>query len=156
MSDRINYIERLLESDDETKVIFDKLVKLLQSLFSTRYSWVGIYLVEGQELVLKAWCGPQATEHEKILIGTGICGLAAQEKQTIIVLDVQKDDRYLECFPNTKSEIVVPIITEEGQVLGEIDIDSDKPNAFTDEDKDFLEAVAQDIAKKAAILGLIP
>ena len=154
MSKKINYIERLLESGEAKEVVLDKLVRLLHTFFSERYTWVGIYLIEGQELVLTAWAGPQTTEHEKIAIGKGICGLAAQEKKTILVPDVHKDNRYLECFPTTKSEIVVPIITEEGQVLGEIDIDSDILNAFTDEDKEFLEEIAQDIAKKASILGI--
>ncbi len=105
------------------------------------YNWVGIYMLESDELVLKAWDGPEATQHVKIPIGKGICGLAAQEKRTVIVGDVTADPRYLACFPYTKSEIVVPIF-KGSQVIGEIDIDSDALHAFTKRDKEFLEQVA--------------
>lgn len=105
------------------------------------YNWVGIYMLEGDELVLKAWDGPEATQHTRIPVGKGICGLAAREKRTVIVGDVHADPRYLACFPYTKSEIVVPII-KGTRVLGEIDIDSDTLNAFTERDREFLERVA--------------
>lgn len=105
------------------------------------YNWVGIYMLEGSELVLKAWDGPEATQHTRIPIGKGICGLAAREKKTVIVGDVTADSRYLACFPYTKSEIVVPIM-KGTNVLGEIDIDSDTLHAFTQKDREFLERVA--------------
>lgn len=105
------------------------------------YKWVGIYILEGDGLVLKAWDGPEATQHTRIPIGKGICGLAAQEKRTVIVGDVNADPRYLACFPYTKSEIVVPIM-KGATVIGEIDIDSDTLNAFTEKDREFLEKVA--------------
>ena len=73
--------------------------------------------------------GPAATEHARIPIGQGICGAAAASGRTEIVDDVNADDRYLACFPSTRSEIVVPIAYE-GRVVGEIDIDSDRPAAF--------------------------
>ncbi len=111
------------------------------------YSWVGIYLLEGDELVLGPWDGPAATEHVRIPLGQGICGLAAREKQTVIVDDVNQDPRYLACFPSTRSEIVVPILTPQGRVLGEIDIDSDEPAAFGPQDREFLERVAQTLAQ---------
>ena len=105
------------------------------------YSWVGIYLVEGDDLVLGPWKGPQATEHVRIPIGQGICGAAAASGVTEVVDDVAADDRYLACFPSTRSEIVVPIAYE-GQVVGEIDVDSDTPAAFGPEDRELLERVA--------------
>ena len=110
------------------------------------YSWVGIYLVEGNDLVLGPWMGKQATEHTRIPIGKGICGSAAASGKTEIISDVKADDRYLACFITTKSEIVVPIKKEE-QILGEIDIDSDIKDAFTFEDKEFLERIADMLGK---------
>lgn len=106
------------------------------------YNWVGVYMLAGDELVLQAWDGPEATQHVRIPIGKGICGLAAREKRTVIVGDVNADSRYLACFPNTRSEIVVPIM-KGTQVLGEIDVDSDTLNAFTGKDRVFLESVAK-------------
>jgi len=109
------------------------------------YSWVGIYLVEGDELVLGPWRGPQATEHVRIPVGQGVCGAAAASGETEVVDDVNADPRYLACFPSTRSEIVVPI-ARDGRVVGEIDIDSDQPAAFGDADRQLLERVAGLIA----------
>ena len=109
------------------------------------YSWVGIYLVEGDDLVLGPWRGPQATEHVRIPVGQGVCGAAAASGETELVDDVNADPRYLACFPSTRSEIVVPI-SHEGRVVGEIDIDSDRPAAFGEDDRVLLERVALVVA----------
>jgi len=119
----------------------DALVKFLNSLAPT-YSWVGIYAVDGKDLVLDAWAGPAATQHTRIPIGKGVCGFAAKAARTEIVSDVSKDPRYLECFLSTRSEIVVPISNQAG-VIGEIDIDSDQLDAFSSVDREFLEVVAR-------------
>jgi GAF domain-containing protein len=121
-----------------------KAVQVLEDEFE-HYSWVGIYLVEGNELVLGPWQGPEATEHVRIPVGQGVCGAAAATGRTEVVDDVNADPRYLACFPSTRSEIVVPIV-HEGLVVGEIDIDSDRPAAFDDDDRAFLERVAELIA----------
>jgi L-methionine (R)-S-oxide reductase len=71
-----------------------------------------------------------------------VCGFAAKAGRTEIVSDVSKDPRYLQCFLSTKSEIVVPI-SNQGKVVGEIDIDSDQLDAFSSVDREFLEAVAR-------------
>ena len=119
----------------------EAIVKLLNTSVPS-YSWVGIYRVEGQDLVLDAWAGPAATEHSRIPIGQGVCGFAAKAAKTEIVSDVSKDPRYLQCFLSTKSEIVVPILSQ-GAVVGEIDIDGDQLDAFSSLDREFLEAVAK-------------
>ena len=112
------------------------------------YSWVGIYLLDGNELVLGPFLG-KPSPHTRIPLGRGICGAAATEKQTIIVDDVNADARYLACSVETKSEIVAPIMAN-GVVLGEIDIDSDKLAAFGDQDRKLVEAVAALLAPKLA------
>lgn len=120
-----------------------RVVKVLNQIPS--YNWVGIYLVRGTELHLDAWAGPAATIHTTIPIGKGVCGFAAKSGRTEIVSDVSKDPRYLECFANTRSEIVVPI-QNKGKVVGEIDIDSDELNAHSSVDRELLEAVASKLA----------
>ncbi|GBE29934.1 free methionine-R-sulfoxide reductase [bacterium BMS3Bbin04] len=105
------------------------------------YSWVGFYWVKGEYLHLGAWSGPEATEHTRIPVGDGICGLAARQKETVIVDDVNEQSDYLACFPNTSSEIVVPIMLE-GEAIGEIDIDGDHKGAFTVVDQRELERLA--------------
>jgi GAF domain-containing protein len=112
------------------------------------YSWVGIYLLDGNELVLGPYLG-KPSPHTRIPLGRGICGAAASEKQTIIVDDVNADPRYLACSVDTKSEIVAPIMID-NVVLGEIDIDSDKAAAFGDDDRVLVEAVAAMLAPKLA------
>jgi GAF domain-containing protein len=72
----------------------------------------------------------------------GICGAAATEKRTIVVPDVGADDRYLTCNLAVKSEIVVPILAE-GQIVGVLDVDSNELDAFTGEDRRFLEGLAE-------------
>ncbi len=105
------------------------------------YGWVGIYRLEGRELVLDAYEGPQATEHTRIPIDRGLCGRAARDGRTVIVDDVRTSSEYLACFLSTRSEIVVPIVVP-GGVVGEIDIDGDRVAAFDESDRRFLEEVA--------------
>lgn len=111
-----------------------------------RYAWVGIYLLEGGELVLGPYLG-KPSPHTRIPIGKGICGAAVREGHTIIVPDVNADPRYLACSLETRAEIVVPI-SRHGSVIGEIDIDSDLPGAFGDADRELLERAAAIIAGK--------
>ena len=110
------------------------------------YSWVGIYVLEGNELVLGPFLG-KPSPHTRIPLGRGICGAAATEKATIVVDDVNADPRYLACSIETKSEIVVPIMRD-GDVFGEIDIDSDQHAAFGAADRALLEPVAALLADR--------
>ena len=108
------------------------------------YNWVGFYFVEGDELVLGPFVGAPSP-HVRIPIGKGICGAAVAARQTVVVPDVNADPRYLACSIQTKSEIVVPI-EHDGHILGEIDIDSHTPNAFTLDDPALLEEIARRLA----------
>jgi GAF domain-containing protein len=136
----VNELLPEIESAPDLQTVVDLLHDRVE-----HYSWVGIYLVEGDDLVLGPWKGPEATEHVRIPVGQGVCGAAAASGKTEIVDDVNADPRYLACFASTRSEIVVPI-SREGRVVGEIDIDSDQPAAFGDADREFLERVAESIA----------
>jgi len=104
------------------------------------YTWVGIYLLEGDTLTLHTFVG-RPTPHARIPVGEGICGAAITADATIVVDDVHSDPRYLACSIETASEIVVPIRSA-GRPVGEIDIDSDRPRAFGAEDRRFLEEIA--------------
>jgi L-methionine (R)-S-oxide reductase len=137
-------IDRIIARGGGADEVLQEVVEALHDGVE-HYSWVGIYLVEGDDLVLGPWKGPEATEHVRIPVGQGICGAAAASGQTEVVDDVNADPRYLACFPSTRSEIVVPIVHEE-QVVGEIDIDSDTPAGFGDEDRALLERIAQVIS----------
>jgi len=120
-------------------------VRLLQRE-RAHYHWVGVYLLQGQELVLGPYVG-KPTPHTRIPLNKGICGAAASTGETIIVDDVNADPRYLACSLETRSEIVVPV-RREGRIVGEIDIDSDLPAAFTNNDRELLQAVAELLAER--------
>ncbi len=123
------------------------LLSAIVALFGrerAHYNWVGVYLLQGREPVLGPFVG-RRTPHIRIPLDPGICGAVASSGETIVVDDVHADSRYLACSLETHSEIIVPI-THEGRVLGEIDIDSDAPGAFTGDDRALLEGVAQVLA----------
>jgi L-methionine (R)-S-oxide reductase len=111
------------------------------------YTWVGVYVLEGSDLILGPYRG-KPSPHIRIPLNQGICGAAASSKETIVVDDVDADPRYLACSLETRSEIVVPIM-HGSRVLGEIDIDSDKKAAFGSADRELLEAVATLLAHKS-------
>jgi putative methionine-R-sulfoxide reductase with GAF domain len=138
-------IEALVSSHASDDRVLDEAVRLLKENFA-HYTWVGIYWVEENELVLRTYLG-RPSPHTRIPIGKGICGAAVAEKRTVNVGDVNTDPRYLACTLETRSEIVVPI-QRDGRILGEIDIDSDSPNAFRGSDQQFLEAVASLLASR--------
>ena len=137
----LDAIDRYVNSEPTGHHVLQRTVDLLYDTFE-HYSWIGIYLVEGDDLVLAAWQGPEPTEHVTIPIGEGICGSAAASGKTEVVDDVGADQRYLACFPSTK-------ITFGGDVVGEIDIDSDTPSAFGDDDQAFLEHVARMVSSRS-------
>jgi len=106
------------------------------------YDWVGFYLVDQlkkDELVLGPFVG-EPTEHIRIAFGHGICGQAAERKETFMVEDVSRETNYLSCSPDVKSEIVVPIFVGE-EVVGELDIDSHRISPFAAGEREFLEKV---------------
>ncbi len=131
-------------ADDGTAALQGTVRVLKESLPS--YTWVGVYLLHGNELVLGPYAG-RPSPHTRIPMGRGICGAAAAERATIIVDDVNADPRYLACSVDTRSEIVVPIM-EGGDVLGEIDVDSDLPAAFGPADRALLERTAAMLAPR--------
>ena len=122
-----------------------RLVAILKARVP-HYTWVGIYRREQEDLVLGPYLG-KPSPHTRIPIGRGICGAAAAARQTIIVDDVSADDRYLACSVETQSEIVVPVMRN-GEVLAEIDIDSDTRAAFGRKDQELLEAAATILAER--------
>ena len=138
-------IAREIASTRDTDAALRTAVRLLKNNLPD-YTWVGIYLLEGEHLVLGPFLG-KPSPHTRIALGSGICGAAATEKSTIVVDDVNADPRYLACSIDTRSEIVVPIMRGD-RVLGEIDIDSDRPAAFGTRDRELLERLASALAAR--------
>jgi L-methionine (R)-S-oxide reductase len=111
------------------------------------YRFVGIYKIVRDEFVIVAKTGECPPAYPRFPVTQGLAGAALEAKQAIMVADVHKDPRYLPTFGSTQSEIVVPVITEAGKVVGLIDVESEKLNAFTENDRDFLEHAAFLIAR---------
>lgn len=104
---------------------------------SFNFFWVGFYRVICNELVLGPFQGPIACT--RIRLGRGVCGTAWKEQKTIIVPDVNLFPGHIACNAASKSEIVIPIKDNEGNIIGVLDIDSDSPNSFDEIDAHYLE-----------------
>ena len=111
------------------------------------YRFVGIYKIVRGDFVIVAKTGKCPPAYPRFPITQGLAGAALESKQPIMVADVHKDPRYLPTFGSTQSEIVVPVITETGKPVGLIDVESENVNAFTENDRDFLEHAAYLIAR---------
>jgi L-methionine (R)-S-oxide reductase len=111
------------------------------------YRFVGIYKISRGDFVIVAKTGECPPAYPRFPVTQGLAGAAVEEKKAIMVADVHKDPRYLPTFGSTQSEIVVPVITEAGKVVGLIDVESEKLDAFTENDRDFLEHAAYVIAR---------
>jgi L-methionine (R)-S-oxide reductase len=106
------------------------------------WRWVGVYKLMRGELAIVAGSGDQPPCYRRFPATQGLCGAAVESRETILVQDVHKDVRYLPTFNSTRSEIVVPIASQSDRVVGVITAESDKLNAFTEEDREVLERVA--------------
>jgi len=138
-------IERKVNSDASVNEVLDFAVRTLKEQHE-RYDWVGIYLLDGDTLVLHNYIG-KPTEHIRIPVGVGVCGVAVAEGANQIIADVTKLDNYLACSVGTRSEIVV-LIRRGSAILGQIDIDSDLENAFGWQDETLLARVAHLLARR--------
>ena len=127
---------------DETLLLICELLRETVS----HYDWVGFYFRDGSKEMLEL--GPYAgapTDHTTIPFGKGICGQVAISNQNFVVPDVKAQDNYIACSISVKSEIVIPLFVN-GKNIGQIDIDSNTIDPFTDADERFLEFVCQSVA----------
>jgi L-methionine (R)-S-oxide reductase len=128
----------------------DQTLHLICKLLKTsvpHYDWVGFYFRNGNKEELKL--GPYAgtpTDHTTIPFGKGICGQVAVSNQNFVVPNVKAQDNYIACSISVKSEIVVPLFVN-GENVGQIDIDSNAIDPFTENDERFLEFVCQSVAR---------
>jgi GAF domain-containing protein len=135
-----------LEGNDEPDRKLGRVCRVLADGW-TAFDWVGFYRLapETRELVLGPFAG-EATEHERIPYGRGICGRVAETQTTYVAADVDAESNYLACSARVRSEIVVPIFFG-GAMVAQLDIDSHTPDAFGDEERRFLEEVAEELGE---------
>jgi L-methionine (R)-S-oxide reductase len=109
------------------------------------YPWVGIYDVSSTEISVVAWDGPEPPTYPRFPVSQGLNGAAVATKQPVIVQDVSVDPRYLTTIGGTRGEMIQPVLSERGDVLGTIDVESDRVNAFSQPDHDLLAQCAKEL-----------
>ncbi len=129
---------------DEGGVSLDDiaLMATINSVLANRfpyYFWTGFYRVCGDRLVVGPYIGTIGCL--QIEIGRGVCGTAAARKETVIVPDVTQFPGHIACDPNSKSEIVVPVFDRDRNLIAVLDVDSDRLDAFDDDDREGLERI---------------
>ncbi len=139
-------IETLISSTEKT--VEERLKNICELLESEipHYNWVGFYFKNGDknELKLGPYVG-EPTDHTIIPFGKGICGQVAVSNANFVVPDVAAQDNYIACSISVKAEIVIPIFVN-GENIGQIDIDSNTPDPFTESDERFLEFICKKVA----------
>ena len=134
----IPQIKSLLSPSDNIITNLANCTAALKQAFE-KISWVGFYIFDGKKLYLGPFQGKVACNI--IQIGNGVCGTAAERKETIIVPDVSQFPDHIYCDPDSKSEIVVPIFKKDNSLFGVLDLDSYEYDSFNETDKKYLEEI---------------
>ena len=141
MERALDKIRALASGSGDRRDRAHKIAEMIRELGP--YRWAGLYDV-GPEMVSNvAWSGPAAPAYPDFPVTKGLTGSAIREKKAVIVGDVLTDPRYLTNLGTTLSEIIIPILDRDGgRVLGTLDVESEKANAFSDDDRKKLEQCA--------------
>lgn len=134
-------IKGLLEGEKDLVANLANICGALKEQFG--WLWVGFYLVKGDQLVLGPFQGPVACT--RIQKGKGVCGSSWEQEKTLIVPDVEKFPGHIACSSRSRSEIVVPLLSD-GRVVGVLDVDSEQLNSFDDTDALYLKKITGLIA----------
>ena len=136
----IPQIKAIIEGEPDLIANLANIAAALKEQFG--WFWIGFYLVKQDELVLGPFQGPVACT--RIKKGRGVCGNSWQLAETLIVPDVSKFPGHIACSSLSISEIVIPIIRNK-EVIGVLDVDSEKPSFFDETDKKYLEIIVEQI-----------
>jgi L-methionine (R)-S-oxide reductase len=153
VDEALTQIRSLVSSSVDRAQRAQQLAVAIRSLGN--YRWVGIYDVGAKLVSIVAWSGPDAPTYPSFPVSKGLTGSAIQQRSTVMVGDVRKDSRYLTTFSATRSEIIVPIVVPiivpivvpiigapRQAVVGTIDVESERQNAFSEKDQHMLEQCA--------------
>jgi putative methionine-R-sulfoxide reductase with GAF domain len=129
-------------------IYFAKVLEWLENLKAQKpevCDWIGIYYKESYlhkinstDLVIGPYIG-EVTDHVRIPIDRGFCGMALREERTVNVADVTKDSTHIACSLKTRSELVIPIADSHGEFVAELDIDCNRLNAFSSDLEEFFQ-----------------
>lgn len=134
----IPQIKALLEGETDLTANMANVAAALKEQFN--WWWIGFYIVKEDELVLGPFQGPVACT--RIRKGRGVCGVAWQNANTIVVPDVEQFPGHIACSSLSRSEIVVPVF-KDGNVVAVLDADSELPGHFNEKDQLYLETIVQ-------------
>jgi len=142
----VKQLQEMRESGYLSDAILREAVKSIKAA-DPRFEWVGVYLLNPDEQVLwlHNYLGESA-EHARIAVGEGISGSAVAEKKNQNVPDVSAIEDNLACSPDAVSELVV-LIRAGDEILGEVNTDSHRKGAFTPEDEDAIQTIADKLAE---------
>jgi putative methionine-R-sulfoxide reductase with GAF domain len=117
------------------------LIRLLGS-----YRWAGLYDVVATGIAVIAWSGPEAPTHPRFPASKGLNGACVSSREPVIVQDVASNPRYLTTIGGTRGEMIQPVFGEPGAVVGTIDVESDRVNAFGSRDEELLALCAKNLS----------
>lgn len=132
-------IRSLIEGETDSVAVMANVCAAIHETMG--FFWTGFYRVQGDELVLGPFQGPVACMH--IPFGKGVCGTAWQRKETIVVPDVEQFPGHIACSSLSRSEIVVPVFSQAGEVVAVLDIDSKDLATFDETDRYYLETICR-------------
>ena len=132
-------IRALIEGETDNIAVMANVCAAIHETMG--FFWTGFYRVQGNQLVLGPFQGPVACMH--IGFGRGVCGTAWKQRQTIVVPDVEQFPGHIACSSLSRSEIVVPVFSQTGDVVAVLDIDSKELATFDDVDRHYLEGICQ-------------
>ena len=132
-------IRTLIEGETDNIAVMANVCAAIHETMG--FFWTGFYRVQEGQLVLGPFQGPVACMH--IGFGRGVCGTALKQRQTIVVPDVEQFPGHISCSSLSRSEIVVPVFSQTGDVIAVLDIDSKELATFDDVDRKFLEEICQ-------------
>lgn len=131
-------VKAIVKDESDPVANMANVAALIQEAF--RFWWTGFYRVIDKQLVLGPFQGPVACT--RIGFGKGVCGTSWKERKTLVVEDVEQFPGHIACSSESRSEIVVPLI-KQGEVVGVLDIDSERLATFDETDQHWLEQVAE-------------
>ncbi len=154
ISNKLNKAEKLLEISKQVRAFWDDEIGICGNLanlssllhYSMGWFWTGFYLVKGKQLVLGPFQGPTACT--RIGYGKGVCGSAWKENKSILVPDVEKFPGHIACSSLSVSEIVIPIRNSAQEIIGVLDVDSDRYDILDETDSKGLEEIINQLEDK--------
>ena len=132
-------IRALIDGETDSVAVMANVCAVIHETMG--FWWTGFYRVKDGELVLGPFQGPVACMH--IGYGKGVCGTAWKEQRTIIVPDVEQFPGHIACSSLSRSEIVVPVLSKDGEIVAVLDIDSKELSNFDETDQEYLEGICR-------------